>query len=294
MSAPPRALALVLTAIAAVAAARANAEPTLADAVAAGRHWRLDTPHGPVHVWAPASYDATTAATIVYVHGYYTNVDDAWARHQLPEQFALSGINGLFIACEAPSGPQDPVAWRSLNALLVTVRGATVERLPRGHLVAIGHSGAYRTLIPWLDNARLDTVVLVDAAYEPAPFRWWTRASRRHRLIDIGEDTRRWTEPLHRALPSVVLDEVPSAEAGALPPEAVAARIVYIRSTVGHMPLVTGGVVLPMVLRAISSDTPSTPFPLGVLPPREPDETLSATGDGSERDEHACPTIPCE
>jgi hypothetical protein len=293
MSARTRVLALAIFAVVAISAEHAHADASLADAVAAGRQWRLDTPHGAVHVWIPASYEPTTASTIVYVHGYYTNVDDAWTRNQLPEQFALSGINGLFIACEAPSRPQDPVAWRSLRALLATVRTATVEQLPRGHLVAIGHSGAYRTLIPWLENAQLDTVVLVDAAYEPDPFRWWTRASRRHRLIDIGEDTRRWTEPLHRALPSVVLDEVPPPEAGALPPEAAAARIVYIRSTVGHMPLVTGGVVLPMVLRAISSDVAATPFPLGVLPARDPYEALSEPDGGSAPDEHACLSIPC-
>ncbi|HTJ43520.1 MAG TPA: hypothetical protein VL463_15555 [Kofleriaceae bacterium] len=269
-------LALAFVALG-VATARADA-PEIGDAVAAGQEWRIDTPHGAVHVWAPAGYDPATAETIVYVHGYWTTVDEAWIDHRLPEQFAMSGLNALFIACEAPSDKHEPVAWRSLRGLLAAVAGAQIP-MPNGRLVAVGHSGAYRTLIPWLANPRLDTVVLIDAAYEPDPFRAWVRATRRHRLIDIGEDTLRWTEPLHRSLPStVVLDDIPPPEAGELPPEAAAARVVYIRSTIGHMPLVTGGVALPMVLRALSSEPlPDDALPLGLTPTTEEPDTIAST-----------------
>src|SRR6184192_3504988 len=72
----------------------------LTAAVAAGQHVRLDTDHGAVHVWVPAGYHPDGGATIVYVHGYYTDVDHAWQNYQLPEQFALSGLDAVFIACE--------------------------------------------------------------------------------------------------------------------------------------------------------------------------------------------------
>jgi hypothetical protein len=260
-------------------------------AVAAGRHWRLDTPRGPIHVWAPAGYHAATAATVVYVHGYYTDLDGAWENHQLPEQFALSGINALFIACEAPEGKSVPVVWSSLTALLRAVRTGIGEPLPRGRLVAIGHSGAYRTLVPWLWNPQLATVVLLDAAYDPQPFRWWIRSSRRHQLIDIGEETVHLADWLHRSLPgTVVVDALPPAEAGALPPQTIGARIVYIRSQVGHMPLVTAGVALPMVLRALSvGAVASAPWsePLGVLPrpPPAPDGGPDAIAAVDEADQ---------
>src|SRR5262245_32604710 len=58
----------------------------------AGRHWRLDTPRGAIHVWAPADYDAATAATVAFVHGYWIDVDEAWESYRLAQQFALSGI----------------------------------------------------------------------------------------------------------------------------------------------------------------------------------------------------------
>src|SRR5690242_20051669 len=51
--------------------------------VQAGRHWRLDTAHGAVHVWIPEDYDAESAATVVFVHGYWIGVDEAWESYRL-------------------------------------------------------------------------------------------------------------------------------------------------------------------------------------------------------------------
>ena len=256
-------------ALAAAAVTPAVADPpSLRDLVAAGEHWRIETPRGPIHVWAPDGYDPKTAATVVYIHGYYTHVDDAWTGHHLPAQFALSGINALFVAPEAPADWREPVAWHSLRKLLDVVKHHIDERLPAGKLVVVGHSGAHRTLTQWLGNPDLDTLVLVDAAYGDTDlYAAWVRASPEHRLIDVGDDTRHWTERLHRALPSTVtLDGFPSAETGKLPKNA---RILYIRSSMGHMELVTDGVALPMLLRALKapvvSDAPLA-LPLGKLP----------------------------
>lgn len=250
----------------------------VAAAVAAGRHERLTTDHGPVHVWIPAEYHADGAATIVYVHGYYTDVDGAWAGHQLPEQFALSGLNAVFIACEAPGGSRDPVAWRSLGDLVHTAVAKTGITTPMGPLIAMGHSGAFRTLIPWLEEPRLDHVVLIDALYaELEPFRSWVRASPRHRLIDLGEDTVRWTDELARGLAAdgttpLYIERIPPDER--MWPDGVReARVLDVRAQHSHMDLVQGGVVLPMLLRLlpveILADAPWDQ-PLGSLPPLAP------------------------
>src|SRR5262245_52628668 len=77
-------------------------------AVAAGTALRIADKAGPIHVWRPAGYRAETAAIVVYVHGYGTDVDTAWREHHLPEQFALSAVNALFIAPEAPAGARPP------------------------------------------------------------------------------------------------------------------------------------------------------------------------------------------
>jgi hypothetical protein len=239
-------------------------------AVAAGREWRLDTPNGPVHVWVPAGYHADGAATVVYAHGYYTDIDKAWVNHRLPQQFALSGLNALFIAPEVPSGSRKKINWPSLADLLVEVQRATGVARPMGATVAIGHSGAYRVMFSWMDYPALDVIVSMDAMYENVDT-WseWITSGPRRRLIVVGDDTVRWTEELARELATeiVTIDRFPGD--GVIPPEAMNARIVYVRSQFGHMPLVTEGFALPYVLRLLPAEIlPDAPWhePLG-LPP---------------------------
>ena len=226
---------------------------TLSEMVEGGQYWRLPSPRGPIHVWLPRGYKAKRAETIVYVHGYYTHVDEAWKDHHLASQFAASAINAMFVACEAPAGIDEAVAWASIGELLEAVERGTGLPWPRRRIVAVGHSGAFRTLLGWLDEPVLDTVVLLDAAYgEIESYRSWVLASPKRRLIDVGDDTRQWTEQLHAELPATVtLDGFPSVE-DEIPASAARAKILYIRSTLGHFPLVTGGVALPMVLRTLA------------------------------------------
>jgi hypothetical protein len=258
-------------------------EPTVLErAVAAGRHWRLETGNGPVHVWAPAGYHADGAATVLYVHGYYTEIDQAWSEHRLAEQFALSSINALFIAPEAPSGSREGVAWPELTALLTEVAAAIDVPRPQGVLVAAGHSGGYRTLDRWLEHPALDLVIAIDSMYgNVAETKAWLDASPAHRLIMIGDDTVRWTEELAAELADdvVTLDRFPEHDQ-AFPPEARAARVLYIRSQYGHMPLVTAGVALPMVLRLVPAEIlAGAPWhqPYG-LPPRPLDAGVDGGG----------------
>jgi len=228
------------------------------DVRAEGRaqHTRLMTTNGPIHVWTPRGYDSKTAGIVVYVHGLYTTVDRAWREHQLARQFAESGVNAIYIACEAPTRPGKRVSWTDLSDLLTHVSEGLGTALPTGRVAAIGHSGAYRTLSAWLDNDELGTVALIDALYGDVPrFREWIEGSENRRLIDVADLARRWTDDLHASLPETVsYDSFPAAEAGRLV-GARQARIVYVRSKLGHMPLITGGVALPMILRALRLPT---------------------------------------
>ena len=264
-------LAVVLSIASATTAAAAPHDSPLERAVAAGHHWRLTTPNGPVHVWAPAGYHPATAITLVYVHGLYTTADEAWVDYELPEQFALSGINALFIECEAPSKSGQPVSWPALDPLLDTVRTAIDQPMPAGEVVAMGHSGGWLTLSGWLGDPDLTTVVLFDAAYgDYDRFRAWILDSPVHRLIDVGDDSRPFADELHESLPeTVTLDGWPPAADGFLPREAHDARILYVRSKVGHMEIVVDAVALPMILRELGLEIlPDAPTdqPLGVLP----------------------------
>jgi hypothetical protein len=231
----------------------AEGAPMPSGLATAGQAWRIATRRGPVRVWVPNGYEPAAAATVVYVHGYHASVDEAWRQHRLPEQFAASRLNALFIVGGAPEGPREPVTWPSLAGLLATVaRGVPVE-VPAGRLVAVGHSGAHRTLATWLGERRLRTIALVDAAYDDlGRYGAWLGRSRHRRLITVGADTRWRTDRFHRAVPgSRVVKGFPPPEAGTLPADVRSARVLYIRASRGHMDLVTDGVALPMLLRTL-------------------------------------------
>jgi hypothetical protein len=243
----------------------------IARAVAAGRHVRIDGPRGPIHVWIPASYRADTGATVIYLHGYFDDADTAWTGHQLPQQFALSALNALFIVPEAPVAQKVPINYPDLGELLRLVEDATGATRGAALTVAVGHSGAFRTLQAWLDEPLLDQMVMIDAMYgDEDAIVGWVRASPRHRLIFVGEDTLLGTESVADKLPdTLVLDRVPPTY-DTWPAAAKTARTVYVRAQFPHMPLVTEGIVLPSLLRLLPvellADEPWQ-LPLGALAP---------------------------
>ncbi len=243
----------------------------IATAVAAGRHVRIEGPRGPVHVWIPPSYHADTGATVIYIHGYFDDADTAWTGHQLPEQFALSALNALFIVPEAPIAQKVPINYPDLGELLRLVEDKAGVTRGAALTVAVGHSGAFRTLQAWLDEPLLDQIVSIDSMYGDEDLMVdWYRASPRHRLIMVGEDTLLGTESVAQKIPeTVILDRFPTSYQ-TYPPETHTARSVYIRSQYMHMPLVMDGIVMPALLRLLPvellADEPWQ-LPLGALLP---------------------------
>jgi hypothetical protein len=222
-----------------------------ATAAHAESHWRLSTDRGRVHAWVPDHYDAATAVTVVFVHGYKTDVDRAWSGYKLPEQFARSGLNAMFIACGAPRSLAHRVRWPSLAELLRVVGEGVDVEMPAGGTVAVGHSAAYRTLVHWLPSASLDTLVLLDAAYgEEDRFLKWTRGNLRHRLINIASDTRQESNWMHRSLPDT--KRVYGLH-GEWSDDVRTSRVIYVRTRVGHIPMIEDGVALPLALSAVAS-----------------------------------------
>ncbi|HEU4731222.1 MAG TPA: hypothetical protein VFT22_25185 [Kofleriaceae bacterium] len=254
-----------------IVAVPGDARSPIATAVAAGRHVRIDGPRGPIHVWIPASYHADTGATVLYLHGYFDDADTAWTGHQLAQQFALSALNALFIVPEAPVAQKLPINYPNLGEVLRLVEDNTGVARGAALTVAVGHSGAFRTLQAWLDEPLLDQIVMIDAMYgdEDAILGWY-RASPRRRLIFVGEDTLLATESVADKLPdTLTIDRFPPTY-DTWPAAAKTARSVYIRAQYMHMPLVTEGIALPSLLRLLPvellADEPWQ-LPLGALPP---------------------------
>ena len=251
-------------------------------AAKAGRHVRIDGPRGAIHVWIPPGYRPETGATILYIHGYYDDTDTAYIGHRLPEQFAMSAVNAMFIMPEAPNGQGKPVLYPSLSEVLRLVEDKTGVQRGMALTAAVGHSGAYRTINAWLDEPLLDQVVMIDAMYgNEEIMEAWLRASPQHRLITVAEDTLPYNEQFMRDMPETfIVDRVPPTY-DTWPAQARTARVVYVRAQYYHMPLVTEGIVLPALLRLLPvellGEAPWTQ-PLGALPPF-PDAAIDAPSD---------------
>jgi hypothetical protein len=219
---------------------------SVATHVVGGDHWRIETKNGPVHIYRPDRFDPSVGGTVVYVHGFHDTADTSWRDHKLAEQFAESNKQALFIVPEAPVGPGDEVRWARVGELLNTVHRATGLRRPAGPLVVMGHSAAYRTISSWLDDEAISHVILVDALYgNEDRFLSWLDASSRHRLTIVAEDTIPQAEPFVSRVPGAVT-------LSSIPPrlnDARRARVVYMRSQLDHMALVTSGKALPVLLQ---------------------------------------------
>ena len=216
---------------------------------AGGTHVRVETSQGPVHLFRPAGYDRRTAGLVVYVHGYYVHVDEAWKEHHLAAQFAASRRNAIFIVPDAPAAPEEQPAWLSLRKLIATALRALHINAPPGPLVVAGHSGAYRSIVPWLEEPTLHSLILIDALYgNEAEFRDWLARERRNRMTLIVKGTTKWADPFVRDLAyAVTIPQIPGTIAQLTRRER-AAKLLSVRSQYGHFELITEGRVLPVLL----------------------------------------------
>jgi hypothetical protein len=213
----------------------------LPQSLAGGDHWRLTTPKGVVHVWRPAGYGGNQA--VLYVHGYYTTVDEAWSGHRLASQFAASGTSAVFIAPEAPVGNEDGVKWTDLSSLVVEVSRQTGIMLGAPYH-AIGHSGAYRTIARWLSTPGLQKITLLDALYGNVA------------------DFARWASGPGRKLVTLALPNGPPFTNSM----SIANKpgVTFLKGQGTHMGLVTSGAFIPKMVRAMGNVASGTALVLVV------------------------------
>ncbi|MGA3164896.1 MAG: hypothetical protein ABSF14_02140 [Terriglobia bacterium] len=223
------------------------------DLEAGGEHLRLETARGPVHIWRPADYDARTAGTVVYIHGYFTSGDQTWREDHLAAQFQASGRNALFIAPQSPRANYEEVSWKSLEDLLRTTGEAGAFRIPRGPLVVVGHSGAFRTILDWLPDPRVQEVILLDGLYSgQREFRFWLRSSpgaRSHRLVLVASETLRRSDRFARRVPDTARRSSIPADFSNLTPREKRARLLFLRSQYDHLDMISSGKVIPLLLK---------------------------------------------
>lgn len=221
------------------------------DTVAGGKHWRVNTSAGSVHVWVPADYNRETAGTVIYVHGYWTNADGAWRDHELARQFKASHQNAMFIVPDAPASNDDAVNWPALKDLRRAVTRANLH-LPDGPVIVMGHSGAFRTIMQWVDHRLVEQIILLDAMYAgEAAFDEYIGNGKRadeHKLIVVGASTAQESVAFVKKYKFAVAREKMPDSASGFSKKEKGAKLLYIRSQYEHMAIVTSGKVIPALL----------------------------------------------
>jgi hypothetical protein len=221
------------------------------DEVAGGKHWRIKTAQGAVHVWVPDGYDRETAGTVIYVHGYYTDADGAWRDHELARQFRRSHQIAIFIVPDAPASNDDGVNWPALKDLRRAVTRANIY-LPDGPVIVMGHSGAFRTVMQWVDHRLVEQIILLDAMYAgESAFDEYIGSGKRadeHKLIVVGASTAQESSSFAKKYKfAVAREQMPDGVSGFTRREKNA-KLLYIRSQYEHMAIVTSGKVIPTLL----------------------------------------------
>jgi hypothetical protein len=215
-----------------------------------GRYVRFGTKDvGPVHVWIPPNYKPATAPLVVYVHGFFSNSDDAILQHQLIRQFRNSTKNAMYIVCEARSARGEPVLWADMDSLIALVKQKTKFQLPQKHVVAVGHSGAYRTILTWLKNEKLKQIFLVDGLYgDELTYAKWAQEEG-HQLILVGFDTAELQQTLSTQKGAVTFDALPYLFDGISSATKKSKLVTYFSDRTEHMSLVTEGQLVPWLLK---------------------------------------------
>jgi hypothetical protein len=220
--------------------------------VEGGRHWRIKTPAGAVHVWVPPGYNRETAGTVVYVHGYWTDVDGAWREHQLAKQFKMSRQNALFIVPEAPMSNEDSVKWPALTDLRKAITRANIK-MPDGPIVVMGHSGAFRTVMQWVDHRLVDQIILLDAMYAgEKAFDEFIKSGKRadeHKMIVVGASVATASSSFAKQYRFAIGREGFPETLGGFTKAERRAKLLYVRSQYDHMRIVTSKKVIPLLLR---------------------------------------------
>ena len=189
---------------------------------------------------------------MIYVHGYYTDADGAWREHGLARQFKASHQNALFIVPDAPAGNDDEVQWPALKDLRRAVARANIH-LPDGPVVVMGHSGAFRTVMQWVDHKLVDQIILLDALYAgEAAFDEFIASGKRaedHKLIVVAASTAEESASFARRYKFAIARERMPSSAGGFSRRERTAKLLYVRSQFEHMAIVTSGKVIPTLLR---------------------------------------------
>lgn len=161
----------------------------------------------------------------------------------------------MFIVPDAPAGNDDSVQWPALKDLRRAVARANIH-LPDGPVVVMGHSGAFRTVMQWVDHHLVEQIILLDAMYAgESQFDAFIDSGKHadeHKLIVVGASTAQESAGFVGKYKFAVAREKMPESASGFSRREKNAKLLYIRSQYEHMAIVTSGKVIPVLLHLTS------------------------------------------
>jgi len=144
------------------------------------------------------------------------------------------------------------VKWPALKDLRKAIARANI-RIPDGPTIVIGHSGAFRTVMQWVDHRAVAQIILLDAMYSGEhAFDEFIASGKRaddHKLIVVGAGTATSSSAFAKQYKfAVAREKMPDGVWGFTKHER-GAKLLYIHSQYEHMAIVTGKKVIPTLLR---------------------------------------------
>jgi len=156
---------------------------------------------------------------------------------------------------DAPSSNEDSVKWPALKDLRKAIARANIV-MPDGPVVVMGHSGAFRTVMQWVDHRAVEQIILLDAMYAgESAFDEFIGSGKRadqHKLIVVGADTAQGSAGFAKKYKFAVAREKMPGSYGEFTKRERRAKLLYIRSQFDHMSIVTSRKVIPLLLRMTS------------------------------------------
>jgi hypothetical protein len=133
-----------------------------------------------------------------------------------------------------------------------TVSRLTRSKVPDGTVVAMAHSGGYRSIVKWLDYQRLTEVILLDGLYNNEDdFRAWLTSKKGHkqkRLVLVTVETQEQADAFLKHFPLAAKREGVPTDSTPITKGERFSQVLHIKSQYDHMGLVTERKAIPAML----------------------------------------------
>ncbi len=193
-----------------------------------------------------------TLDLVFWFHGWRNNIDTALSYYHLLSQFQQANRQAILILAETAKNAPDSYGGKleqpgdfaalvqdALNEL--QSRQLVSAKIPIGHVILAGHSGAYRVIAKILDKGgvQINEVVLFDALYgETDCFDRWIQSDSTNRFINWYTNQGGGTDQVSMAFVEQLNKEglvTTSVEEGALNAEVIrTCRILFVHSPREH------------------------------------------------------------